>query len=62
MNPFKVVNAALRATSRRRQLRENTCTYLNELVAEVGEPSPEQTAEAEALVQRIGRDRNRRSG
>jgi 16S rRNA (cytidine1402-2'-O)-methyltransferase len=39
--------------SRRRRLLDDTRKYLAELGAEVGEPSPEEVADAEALLQRI---------
>jgi post-segregation antitoxin (ccd killing protein) len=38
---------------RRRQILAATEEYLAELVAEVGEPTPEEAAAAEALVRRI---------
>ncbi len=58
----ELLQAAVRAEVRRRQLQEETRTYLDELIAEVGEPSPEQTAEAEALVERVRLAHDRQAG
>ena len=42
-------------SERRRELLRETDRYLAELIAEVGEPSPEVVAEAEAWADRIER-------
>ena len=42
-------------SARRRELLEETDRYLAELTEEVGEPSPEEVAEAEAWCDRIER-------
>ena len=55
----ELLQAAVRAEVRRRQLQEEARTYLDELVAEVGEPSPEETSEAEALAERVRQAQDR---
>ena len=42
-------------SERRRELLRETDRYLAELIEEVGEPSPEEVAEAEAWCDRIER-------
>lgn len=42
-------------SERRRELLRQTDRYLAELIEEVGEPSPEEVAEAEAWCDRIER-------
>lgn len=49
----ELLQEALRREMRRRQLLVATDEYLAELIAEVGEPSAEEAAAAEALVRRI---------
>lgn len=55
----ELLQEAVTAELRRQELNEQADTYLGELVAEVGEPSPRQRARAEAITARI-RDRARR--
>jgi hypothetical protein len=43
----------VRAELRRQQLLEETETYLEELTAEVGDPSPRELGRAEAIARRI---------
>lgn len=49
----ELLQEAVRAELRRQELLEQTETYLAELVAEVGEPSPHDLARAEAIARRI---------
>lgn len=46
-------------SERRRELLRETDRYLAELIEEVGEPSPEVVAEAEAWADRIERHLNK---
>ena len=52
----ELLQEAVRAELRRRELLDHTDTYLAELMAEVGQPSARELARAEAIAQRI-RDR-----
>jgi hypothetical protein len=49
----ELLQEAVRAEVRRRDLLGETDTYLAELIAEVGEPSPQERARAEAIARRI---------
>lgn len=49
----ELLQEAVRAELRRQTLLERTETYLDELTAEVGEPTPRQIARAEAIARRI---------
>jgi post-segregation antitoxin (ccd killing protein) len=49
----QLLQEAVRAELRRRDLLAQTETYLAELVAEVGEPSPDERSRAEAIARRI---------
>jgi len=49
----ELLQEAVRVEVRRRQILAATDQYLAELTAEVGEPTEEEAAEAEALVRRI---------
>ncbi|MHB8467649.1 MAG: hypothetical protein ACYDH6_03110 [Acidimicrobiales bacterium] len=49
----ELLQEAVRAELHRRELLEQTDTYLAELVAEVGEPSARELARAEATARRI---------
>ena len=44
---------AVRAELRRQDLMAETDAYLRDLVAEVGEPAPEERARAEAIARRL---------
>jgi hypothetical protein len=57
----ELLQQAVRAELRRRALLEETDRYLEELVAEVGAPSPRDLAAAEEIVERL-RARSRRGG
>lgn len=56
----ELLQKAIRAEVRRRELMEEGDRYLADLVAEVGEPGTGERARARALVERIAR-RTRRS-
>jgi hypothetical protein len=49
----ELLQEAIRAELRRDELLEETDRYLEELIAEVGEPSPEDYARADALAREI---------
>ena len=52
----ELLQGAIRAELRRQQIHYETDRYLAELIAEVGPPTEEEIAEAEALVARIQRE------
>jgi hypothetical protein len=49
----ELLQEAVRAELRRRELNEKVDGYLAELVAEVGEPSPRERTRADAIARRI---------
>ncbi len=49
----ELLQEAVRAELRRQELLEGTDRYLADLVAEVGEPTAEQSARAESIARRI---------
>ena len=49
----ELLQEAVRAEVRRQDLLSETDAYLTELLAEVGEPSPQERARAEAIARRI---------
>jgi len=51
----ELLQEAVRVEVRRRQILAATDEYLAELIAEVGEPTPEEAAAADALVRRLRR-------
>lgn len=51
----ELLQEAVRAEVRRRKLIEAGEQYLEELIAEVGEPSPEDRAWAREIVKRLAR-------
>lgn len=53
LSASELLQNAVRVEARRRRLLEATDEYLAELTAEIGEPSPEAMARAEALVNRL---------
>ena len=53
LSPSELLQGAVRAELRRCALLQETERYLVELADEIGEPSEESIAKAEALVQRI---------
>ena len=57
----ELLQEAVRAELHRRELLQQADTYLDELMAEVGEPSPRQLARAEAIARRIADHHSRRA-
>jgi hypothetical protein len=53
----ELLQEAVRAEVRRRDLLDETDAYLGELVTEVGEPAPAERASAEAIARRIASQR-----
>ena len=51
----ELLQEAVRAELQRQHVLEETDRYLAELLDEVGEPTPEQVARAEALVRGLNR-------
>jgi hypothetical protein len=58
----ELLQEAVRVEVRRQELLKESDTYLAELVAEVGEPTPRQVARAEAIARRIADHHSRRAG
>jgi len=58
----EILQEALRAELRRQDLLAETARYLEELVAEVGEPTPAQRARAQVAVRRVTRRRASKAG
>jgi hypothetical protein len=58
----ELLQKAVQAELRRQDLLAETDRYLNELVKEVGPPSPGQRARAEAVTRRIVRRPVRKAG
>jgi hypothetical protein len=58
----ELLQEAVRVEIRRRELLDNTDAYLDELLAEVGEPGASDIARAEALVRRLVRNADREAG
>lgn len=52
----ELLQQAVRAELRRQALLDETDTYLTELLAEVGEPTPDEIARAEAIARRLRQD------
>jgi post-segregation antitoxin (ccd killing protein) len=61
MPASELLQKAVRAEVRRQDLQAETDAYLAELVAEVGEPSPEEQSHAEAIARRIASGRAARA-
>lgn len=57
----ELLQEAVRAEIRRQGLLDETDRYLNELVAEVGEPSVDEVARAEAISRRLRMTQARRA-
>jgi hypothetical protein len=53
LKPSELLQETIRAEIARQDLRREGQHYLDELIAEVGEPSPEAVARAEALVDQL---------
>jgi len=49
----ELLQQAVRAELRRQALLDETDSYLSELLEEVGEPTPEEIARAEAIARRL---------
>jgi len=49
----ELLQEAVRAELRRQALLDETDTYLTELIDEVGEPTPDEIARAEAIARRL---------
>ena len=49
----ELLQEAVRAELRRQALLEETDAYLTELIDEVGEPTPDEMARAEAIARRL---------
>lgn len=58
----KLLQKAIRSEIRKQLLQKEFDDYLAELAEEVGEPTPEERAEAEALVRRITRHQSKLAG
>jgi hypothetical protein len=58
----ELLQEAVRAEVRRQDLLSETDAYLTGLLAEVGEPSPEERARAEAVARRIAAHQTRQAG
>jgi hypothetical protein len=58
----ELLQDAVRAEVRRRELLRETDRYVVELTAEVGKPSARQRARANAIAQRIGQRAPRKTG
>lgn len=51
----ELLQGAVRVEVRRQELLEASEEYITELLAEVGQPTPEETASAEAVTRRLQR-------
>ena len=58
----ELLQEAVRAEVRRRELQAAVERYTNELAAEVGRPTPRERARAVAVAQRIAGRGNRKAG
>jgi len=58
----ELLQEAVRAEIRRQDLLAETDSYLSELLAEVGAPSPQERAHAEAMARRIAARPTPRAG
>jgi hypothetical protein len=58
----ELLQEAVRAELRRRALLDETDTYLAELVQEVGEPTVDEIARAEAIARQLQRHATERAG
>lgn len=58
----ELLQRAIRAELRRRELDRNTDEYLAELIAEVGEPTAEDVVRAESKIERILSRRSEMAG
>ena len=58
----KLLQEAVSVELKRRRLQEETDRFLAELIAEVGEPDPRETARAQAIARRLVRREERAVG
>jgi hypothetical protein len=58
----ELLQSAVRAEVRRRDLLSETDRFTASLIAEVGEPAAAERSRAKALAQRIAKRRTRRAG
>ena len=57
----ELLQEAVRAELRRQALLDETDTYLTDLVAEVGDPTPDEIARAEAIARRLASHESERA-
>jgi hypothetical protein len=62
LSASELLQEAVRAEVNRQDLLSETDAYLSGLLAEVGEPSPQERARAEAIARRIAARGTRRVG
>ena len=62
MEASRLLQEAVRVEIKRRQLLEESDRFLAELIAEVGEPSPEETARAQGIARRLAQRAERAAG
>lgn len=58
----ELLQEAIRIELRRQELVEASDAYLSELLGEVGQPTPEETARAQAIARRLVRRADRAAG
>ena len=58
----ELLQEAIRIELRRRDLLESTDAYLSDLIEDVGQPTPEETARARAIARRLARRADRAAG
>lgn len=58
----ELLQSAVRAEVRRLDLLSETDRFTSDLIAEVGEPGPNERARAKALAQRIAKRATRKAG
>ena len=58
----ELLQQAVRAELRRQALIDETDVYLDELIEEVGEPTANEIARAEAIARQLQRDASPRAG
>ncbi len=62
LSASELLQEAVRVEVRRRRLAEASDDYLTELLAEVGEPGPVETARAQEIARRLSRRAERATG
>ena len=58
----ELLQEAVRVELRRQELLESSDDYLSELLEEVGQPTPEETARAQTIARRLVRRADRVAG